>query len=137
MTPRLTIRRAGNHAGGKRYEDQSPAALMDRITANVHRDANGCWLWQGTVNSRGYGQIGVRDGGTDRRGNVRCVSRSVHRLVLEIATGQPLVGAEMACHRCDVKRCCNPAHLYRGDAFTNARDRRDAMARARAMRAAA
>lgn len=37
-----------------------------------------------------------------------------------IAVGDP--GDMMVCHRCDVRSCCNPKHLFLGSALDNARD---------------
>ena len=93
-------------------------ALLERIRSRVLVDEGGCWLWQGAVNSKGYPQIGVKV----RYGRGGSISRSVHRLVVDALHG-PLGPKDLACHRCNVKRCVNPKHLYKGDAFTNAADR--------------
>ena len=59
-----------------------------------------CWLWQGHVIHTGYGQAwdGVK-------------KISAHRYAFEIANG-PIPGDLLIAHRCDVRRCCNPAHLF-------------------------
>jgi hypothetical protein len=41
------------------------------------------------------------------------------RYAFKLTKGEP-VG--FVCHTCDFPPCCNPAHLYDGDAGTNARD---------------
>ncbi len=92
-------------------------ALLDRIRAGVAFSPTGCWIWQGAKNSRGYGQMGVRVNG-------KTMSKSVHRLVAALTYG-PIPAGGMACHTCDVRACCNPAHLYIGDASTNTADRRE------------
>jgi len=56
-----------------------------------------CWLWQASVDSKGYPQI-------NRRGKVL----RVHRLAAEEAHG-PLTGPVH--HSCENRRCLNPAHL--------------------------
>lgn len=62
--------------------------------------ASGCWVWQGAVQSRGYGSTANGRGGTVL----------VHRLSLELHGID--VPADMTVdHRCQNKLCANPAHL--------------------------
>jgi hypothetical protein len=72
---------------------------------------SGCWLWEGYVRS-GYGRL---------RG------KSVHRLAWEEVNG-PIPAGLSICHRCDVRLCCNPEHLFLG---TNADNNRDMSAKGR------
>jgi hypothetical protein len=99
------------------WSPEASPDLMRRIRARVAFSPTGCWVWQGAKNSRGYGQIGVRING-------KTTSKSVHRLVAALTYG-PIPTGGMACHTCDVRACCNPAHLYIGDVLTNAADRRE------------
>jgi hypothetical protein len=78
-----------------------------QIKARCVVDSSGCWLWQGAT-VRGYGSL-----------RYRYEHWYAHRAVLIRASG---VVGEFACHHCDVRACCNPAHLYWGDAKTNATD---------------
>lgn len=87
-------------------------------------DLNKCVLWTGAKNSRGYGH---------RQINGRTVY--VHRLAYEAANG-PIPEGMMVLHRCDVRSCHNPEHLYLGTAKQNtadmlARDRQPAHMRPR------
>ena len=72
---------------------------------------NDCWLWQGKPTSKGYGTI------TFNR-----VSYKAHRMAYHLVFGS-VPNEKMVCHTCDVRLCCNPCHLYLGDAQVNAKDR--------------
>ena len=48
--------------------------------------------------------------------------RRLHRMVLENELGFELYPDQMACHRCDNRRCVNIEHLYLGDAQSNVDD---------------
>lgn len=81
-------------------------SFMDKIEF----DANGgCWLWSACV-VRGYGQAAFR-GGRSR----------THRIAYEVVNG-PIPDGLLVRHTCDVKLCCNPAHLLVGTPADNARD---------------
>ena len=88
-------------------------AVDVRLWARIERrgpDAH--WLWTASVDHSGYGQI------SDGMGR----KRKAHQLVLEMKLGRPLLVGEYALHHCDVRACCNPAHLYVGSAKDNTRD---------------
>lgn len=72
---------------------------------------SGCWLWEGGVNPSGYGVLGIV--GRNQR---------AHRVSFEEFHG-PIPDGMQVLHRCDVKSCVNPNHLYAGTSQDNANDR--------------
>lgn len=72
---------------------------------------SGCQLWLAhTV--WGYGHVYWKD--RDYR---------AHRLAWELANG-PIPKGMVVCHRCDVKACINPAHLFVDTVLGNNEDKR-------------
>lgn len=73
---------------------------------------SGCWLWTGTVTSNGYAKIHFSN---PRR------SESAHRVSWELYRYAIPKGLNVL-HRCDVRCCVNPAHLFLGTMVDNAQD---------------
>ncbi len=71
----------------------------------------GCWPWLGAKLPKGYGWLRVRG-----------VFYRAHRYAWAAVHG-PIPDGAMICHRCDNPPCCNPAHLWLGDAASNNADR--------------
>lgn len=73
---------------------------------------SGCWLWLGSLCTSGYGLLGI--------GNRKIAA--AHRLSWEAARGQIKDGMQVL-HKCDVRACINPGHLFLGTHLDNMRDR--------------
>ena len=75
-------------------------AVADALRAHERAGTEGCWLWDGLLRPNGYGQV-KRDGRTT----------STHRVAWELTYG-PIPPGLVVAHRCNVKRCIRPDHLY-------------------------
>jgi hypothetical protein len=74
---------------------------------------SGCWIWMRTTNGAGkYGRGGYGIGHPE---GIRVY---MHRWVYQITHGA-IPDGMMVCHRCDIRCCINPDHLYLGDAMSN------------------
>jgi integrase len=79
-------------------------AAVKRFWAKVQREGEGCWLWTGPVNERGYGQA-YWEGRTDK---VTRIAWQIDRG--DIPDDQIVAHAHAACDR----RCVRPDHLQLG-----------------------
>ena len=78
---------------------------------------SGCWLWEGMLNKTSrYGLFNLGHGK-----NVKQIG--AHRLSYEIHKGEIPKGM-CICHKCDVRECVNPDHLFLGTQKDNLDDMR-------------
>jgi hypothetical protein len=89
---------------------EDPGKFWARVSVS-----NGCWLWTGPVDSRGYGHLAWQ--GKNAR---------AHRVAFELDHGQIPKGAghhgNVVMHVCDNKLCCKPEHLVLGTQADNMAD---------------
>lgn len=87
--------------------------LQERFDQKYVVDAkSGCWLWTAAVCSGGYGCIG------------ESITRKIlpaHRVSWELHNGLVPSGLWVL-HKCDVRRCVNPDHLFLGTVKDNGSD---------------
>ena len=81
-----------------------------RIFKHV-RKTKTCWLWTSGIDRDGYPRI--------RWGYPRV---KVSRLLYELTYGKKIPNDLLACHKCDVKRCVRPSHIFIGTHKDNAMD---------------
>ena len=100
----------------KRTEDQSKQSyeqVLEEIRTYyerfVQKNESGCWGWNGCLSS-GYGTF------TFRRKLMKA-----HRASWAIHNGE-IPKNSWVLHKCDVRICSNPDHLFLGNSLSNVRD---------------
>ena len=83
--------------------------LRQRILDGTIVDAFGCWIWIGATRN-GYGQTSIHD-----------YPAYAHHVSYAAFVGT-IPDTLQALHSCDVRRCCNPDHLFLGSQLDNVRD---------------
>lgn len=95
----------------KRIEDSQ--RFWSKVDTSAGDD--GCWRWLDHKTSKGYGEISVSASG--KRKTLRAHRVAYEELVADIPDGLHI------CHRCDIRDCVNPKHLFVGTNSDNVKDR--------------
>ena len=82
-----------------------PARFWSKI-----EKTDGCWLWKGSLNPYGYGRFPIKG-----------IYTLAHRLAYKLLKGAIPKGL-FCLHKCDVRKCVNPDHIFLGTAQDNTKD---------------
>ncbi len=110
-------RSSGDPEGGRKVEIGS--TLLDKATKKFLRGLQkldtGCWTCDTAyMTYRGYLHLQITENGVQH-------AFKVHRFSYEHFIGH-IPDGKLICHKCDVRSCCNPDHLFLGTQSDNMQD---------------
>lgn len=115
-----------NYMRALKEADPKFAAKLEKVD-NGYIDSDGqlsaCWEYTGSKFTNGYGRVYGNTG-----------ESKAHRHSFALTKGK--IGKRngkslMVLHKCDIRSCCNPKHLYRGNHRKNMQDMTDRKRQAR------
>jgi hypothetical protein len=77
-----------------------------------------CILWTANITESGYGRVCI----DAKQDGFKIHHIQAHRIAWTLVNEESISPTEMILHKCDVRACVNPDHLYKGDAKQNAKD---------------
>jgi hypothetical protein len=107
----MKMKNAQNRVGNNRMSKDRFLKMIKYVTDN------GCWIWSGALNHKGYGNTSMWIGKT--RGSY--LLRGSHRISYFLHNG-PFDYSLCVCHKCDNPICVNPDHLFLGSIVDNTKD---------------
>lgn len=93
----------------------SPEGIKARFWEYVSK-SDGCWIFGGCIGHEGYGSFATGDTESGTRQQFQA-----HRFAW-LDTNGAIPSDKLVLHKCDVRACVNPAHLYLGNRLDNSRD---------------
>lgn len=98
-------REEAEHIGDFMFE-----SAIERFWSKVNKSTDGCWHWAATKNPSGYGSFWIA-------GKIMLAHR-----IAWLLTGHAIPDGLWVLHRCDVRDCVNPSHLFTGTRHDNIDD---------------